>query len=99
MAEIVHGPAGHEIDILLAIGVPHPAILATHNDHRLPPHGLGIVLLLQGDPGTTCTGCVCSLRHTCRFLLLMINGARVAGGRADTADVAECSAFPGHDDH
>ena len=49
VAQVVHGPAGHEVDIFLAIGVPDPGAFAPHDDHRPAAHGLGVVLLLDGD--------------------------------------------------
>ena len=71
--QVVHGPAGHEVDVLLAVGVPHSRALAPHDDHRPSAHGLGIVLLLDGDvfsvaghdKSAPCE-CVGTRRHTRR---------------------------------
>ena len=73
VSQVVHGPAGHEVDVLLAVGVPHSRALAPHDDHRPSAHGLGIVLLLDGnvfsvaghDKSAPCE-CVGRRRHTWR---------------------------------
>ena len=49
VSQVVHRPAGHKVNVLLAVGIPHAGTLAAHDDHRPAAHGLGVVLLLNGD--------------------------------------------------
>ena len=49
VAEVVHGPAGDEVDVLFAVGVPDAGAIAADDDHRAAADGLGVVLLLDGD--------------------------------------------------
>ena len=50
VAQLVHRPAGHEVQVLLAVGVPDLGSLAPDDDHRLAAHGLGVVFLLDVNP-------------------------------------------------
>ena len=48
--QLVYRPARDEVQVLLAVCVPDLGPLSTHDDHRLAPHGLGVVLLLNVNP-------------------------------------------------
>ena len=49
VAQVVHGPAGHKVDVLFAVGVPDAGAIAADDDHGAAADGLGVVFLLNGD--------------------------------------------------
>jgi hypothetical protein len=52
MPQVVHGPAGHKVQVLLAIGVPDTGALTPNEHHRLAAHRLRVVLVFDGYPLT-----------------------------------------------
>ena len=50
VAQLIHRPAGDEVQVLLAVGVPDLGAVAPDDDHRLAAHRLGVILLFDIDP-------------------------------------------------
>ena len=50
VAQLVYGPPGNEVQILLAVGVPDLCAVATDDNHRLAAHRLGVIFLFNVDP-------------------------------------------------
>ena len=50
VAQLVYRPAGDEVEVLLAVGVPDLGAVASDNDHRLAAYRLRVILLLDINP-------------------------------------------------
>ena len=50
MTKVIHRPTGHEIQIFLAVSIPHSSAFASYDHHRLPADRLGVVFLLFRYP-------------------------------------------------